>query len=130
MRRILLALVLAPAIAHAQQVVSPVPIPPQTPSAAAEATHVFKAAPGILYGFQVNTGGSSVWVMLFNATTAPADGTVAPVKWWQVAASSTLGVSFAPIGLQLSTGISVACSTTGPFTKTATSTCEFSGDVQ
>ena len=104
--------------------------PPVTPSGAAESSHVFKAAAGVLYGFQVNTGASAVWVMVFNATSAPADGAVTPIKWYQVAANSTLTVTYIPVAIQLSTGITIVCSTTGPFTKTASSTCVFSGEAQ
>jgi hypothetical protein len=116
--------------AHAQQVSYPPPMPPQAPSTAAEASHVFKAGPGWLPEFQVNSGAVSVWVMLFNAVAAPGDGAVTPVKWYQLPAASTLGVSFTPVALQFTTGITAVCSTTGPFTKTATATCTFSGEVQ
>jgi hypothetical protein len=70
--------------------------------------------------------------MLVDAAAVPAAGgaVVAPVKWWQVAVNSTLAVSWAPTALQLANGIILLCSTTGPFTYTATSTCEFSGETQ
>lgn len=116
--------------AHAQQVSYFPPMLPQAPSTATESNHVFKAGPGWIPEFQVNSGAVSVWVMLFNAVAAPADGAVTPVKWYQLPAASTLGASFSPVALQFTTGMTAVCSTTGPFTKTATATCTFSGEVQ
>ena len=66
--------------------------------------------------------------MLFNLTALPANGAVTPVAWWQVPAGSTLSVSEAP-ALTMSTGITVGCSTTGPFTLTASALCTFGAGV-
>ena len=126
---ILAAALLWSAPCFAQQIVVPPQVPPVT-SPSVAASIVLKAYPGGLFGFQVNTGAVAVWVMLFNAATVPADGTVAPVKWYQVPQNSTFAVSYVPTQLQFSAGISLACSTTGPFTKTATATCTFSGEIQ
>lgn len=99
------------------------------PSTAAESSRVICNAACVSYGFNLNTGASAVWVLVFDATAAPADGAgQTPVKFYQVAANSTIGVNYE--GLRFNTGMTLVCSTTGPFTKTATSTCTFSGDIR
>lgn len=99
-------------------------------SSTAESSHVLKAGAGTLYGLDVTTGAAAGYVMLFNATSAPADGAVTPIKAWVVSANSSLGVSFIPgPPLAFSAGITATFSTTGPFTKTASSTAFFSGEV-
>jgi hypothetical protein len=98
-------------------------------SAAAEASKVFKASAGNLYAYQVTTGAAAGFVMIFDATSAPADGAVTPVKCVAVAANSTVGVSMEPPEA-FSTGITAVFSTTGCFTKTASATAMFSGDVK
>lgn len=99
------------------------------PSTAAESSRVLCLIPCVLNGFNVNSGASAVWVMLFDATAAPSDGaSQTPLKLYQVAANSTLSVGYA--GLRTNTGAVLVCSTTGPFTKTATATCTFSGDIR
>lgn len=117
-------------------------IQPQTTATAAESSHVFKpAGPANVVKFQVNTGGSAVWVMVFDATTAPTAGTVTGcstvaatrpcvAKWYQVAINSTLTDSWGsgPY-LSLQTGMVVACSSTGPFTLTYSATCVFSAEA-
>jgi len=102
-----------------------------TPSAstAAESSHVFKSSPGNLYAYQVTTGAAAGFVMIFNATSAPADGAVTPAKCVTVAANSTVGVSMNPPEA-FSTGITGAFSTTGCFVKTASATATFSWDVK
>lgn len=100
------------------------------PSAALESSHVLKSAGGSLYDFQVNTGGTAVWVMVFDLSSAPSNGTVTPVKWYQVAINSTLSVNFDAGPILFQNGITMVCSSTGPFTLTLTSTCVFSGEVK
>lgn len=98
-------------------------------SSAAEGSKVLKASAGNLYAYQVTTGAAAGYVMLFNATSAPADGAVAPVKCVAVPATSTVGVTVSPPEY-FSTGITAVFSTTGCFTKTASATAMFSGDVK
>lgn len=98
-------------------------------SGAAEGSKVFKASAGNLYAYQVTTGASAGYVMIFNATSAPADGAVTPTKCVAVAANSTVGVSMNPPEA-FSTGITAVFSTTGCFTKTVSATAMFSGDVK
>ncbi len=98
-------------------------------STSAESAKVFKSSAGNLYAYQVTTGASAGYVLLFNATSAPIDGAVTPVKCVSVAANSTVGVSMNPPEY-FSTGITAVFSTTGCFTKTASATAMFSGDVK
>ncbi len=113
------------------QTPSPSAITGLTPvvSSAAESGHVFKASAGNLYAYQVTTGAAPGYVMLFNATSAPVDGAVTPVKCVAVPAGTTVGVSNNPPEA-FSTGITAVFSTTGCFTKTASATAMFSGDVK
>ena len=112
-------------------------------STVVESSHVFKNnGPATAVDFQVNNiSGSVVWVMLFDAASAPSAGAVTScssygaarpcvAKWYQVAANSTIGVSWSPGPfLQLQTGQVIACSSTGPFTLTYSSNCIFSGEA-
>lgn len=100
---------------------------PATLSVASSA--VLLAGPGYLNGVQVNSTSAAVWVLLFNATSAPSNGAVTPVKAWQIGTNQTLAASWAGAALQLGIGITVACSTTGPTTLTLSGTCTFSGEV-
>lgn len=104
------------------------PIPPVV-SASAEANHVIKASCDAVAGcrlidFQVTStvGG---YVLVFDATAAPADGAVTPVMCWQMSAGS-LGVQLAANPMKFSNGIVLSFSTTGCFTKTASATAFFS----
>ena len=116
-------------------------IQPQATASALESSHVLKSTgPATLVGFQVNnTTASAIWVMVFDAATAPSAGTVTGcsaasssrpcvIKWYQVAANSTLSEKWIPGPFpQLQTGIIVACSSTGPFTLTYSANCTISG---
>lgn len=118
-------------------------IQPQA-SSAAEASHVFKASgPATLVDFSVaNTSGSAIWVFVFDAATAPGNGTVTGcvnagstrpcvAKWYQIAANASMNVTWNPGPFpQLQTGAVIECSSTGPFTLTAaTTTCAMSAEV-
>lgn len=103
---------------------------PISPSGTLESNHVVCAAACNAYGFQVNTTTAAEWVMLFNATTAPVDGAVTPARWYQVPANGTLIVDMTDGGIPIrfTTGWTLVCSTTGPFTKTASALCTFAGE--
>jgi hypothetical protein len=90
---------------------------------------VLKASAGNLFGVTVNAGASAGYLMIFNATSAPADGTVTPIWSMPVAANAGLAFSF-DIPVYCSTGITAVFSTTGPFTKTASATAFISGMVK
>jgi hypothetical protein len=140
----LLALGCLPAQAQQQSFTGPL-VQPQTTASAVESSHVFKTSGGTVNGFQVNnTSGAAVWVMVFDASTAPTGGGAAVtgctttsasrpcvLKWYYVGATSTIGVSWAsgPF-IQSQTGIIIACSSTGPFTLTYSVSCAFSAEVQ
>lgn len=129
MKRLLLAfgLCLLPLAAVAQQQTW-APIPPIV-STSAESSHVIKASCDPVAGcrlidFEVTStvGG---YVLVFDATVAPADGAVTPVKCYQMGAG-TLGVQFAANPMKATSGIVLVFSTTGCFTKTASATAFFS----
>lgn len=71
------------------------------------------------------TAPSSGYAMAFDATSAPADGTVSPPGCWyipppiSVGQSATISMANTPTGVQTTNGITVVFSTTGCFTKTA-----------
>ena len=97
-------------------------------SAAAESSHVLSNAPSDLYGIQVAIGTTAGYLMVFNATSAPADGAVTPALCFNVPASTTINYSPA-YPVPFTTGIVGVFSTTGGFTKTASATAFFSGQV-
>jgi hypothetical protein len=97
-------------------------------SAAAESSHVLKASAGNLLSLTVSSSLSGGWLMIFDATSAPADGTVTPKYVWQISGQSA-SVAW-PNPAAFATGIVVVFSSTGPFTKTTSSTAFFSGQVQ
>ena len=104
-------------------------IAPIATSAAASAL-VVKSSPGNLYGFSVTSGASAGFVLVFNATAAPADGAVTPAACYAIAANSSLSVSWQPgPPLWLDTGITLVFSTTGCFTKTASATAFISAQA-
>ena len=99
-------------------------------STAAEGSKVGCVVGCIATNLQVNSGGTAVWVMVFDATTVPADGaSQTPIKLWQMAINTTLNHAWVN-GLRLINGFVVVCSSTGPFTKTVSNTCTFSVDAQ
>jgi hypothetical protein len=103
-------------------------------SSALEASHVLKAAPGTLYSAYASnlTGGSSGNLLILNATSAPADGVVAPL----VCVPFSGGVASANYAnippASFDTGIvAVVSSATSCFTKTTGALTAFiSGIVQ
>lgn len=99
-------------------------------STAIASAQVIKNSAGNLYGFEITTGGTAGFFMLFNATTAPADGAVTPVKCYIVAANQTVGFSWPSAPLIFTTGIVGVFSSTGCYTKTASATAFISGDAK
>ena len=118
-------------------------IQPQATNTAVEASHVFKTSAANVIDFQVNTDPNAVVVMLFDAAVLPSNGAVVGcvnaatprpcvVKWWQLAASSTLSVTWAPGPFPaLQTGMVLGCSSGAAafFTLTASVHCVFSAEV-
>jgi hypothetical protein len=99
-------------------------------SAAAEASHLIKGAPGNLYSLYVTTGASAGYVMTFNANAAPADGVVSPVECVVAPANSTISISFNGPPDIYSLGIVAVFSSTGCFIKTASPTAFFKARAQ
>jgi len=130
MNRIVLALLaLAGAVLAAPvsaQFLSPV-VP--VVSGAAGSNIVLKTGSGQLNALSAQIGATGGYVMIFDATSAPADGAVTPKYCWQVPANGGMALSW-PTPAIFSAGIVVVFSTTGCFTKTASSTAFFSGQVQ
>jgi hypothetical protein len=99
----------------------PVPGVTTAQTGAAASSLVAKASAGSV----VSISGSAVsgsFIMIFNATSAPADGAVTPLKCWgPMAAAGPFAFGWGPGPvLTMSTGITVVSSSTGCFTKTAT----------
>lgn len=101
-----------------------------TVTSAVASSLIGKASAGNLYGLNVVAGASAGFVMIFNATSAPADGAVTPVKCWSIAANSTLDVQWRALPIYFATGITAVFSTTGCFSKTASATAFFSLDAK
>lgn len=94
-------------------------------SAAAEASSVSKASPGVLYRFTfTNTNAATRYLQFFNSTTVPANGTV-PVLSFACAAGATITETFLH-GKYFSTGLTW-CNSSTAGTKTigaADSVCD------
>lgn len=93
-----------------------------TATAAVASNLVVKGTPGNLYSWVVTSGASAGYVMIFNATTLPADGAVTPADCRVIAANSTIGSGNYDIPERYSAGIVIGFSTTGCFSKTASAT--------
>lgn len=91
---------------------------------------VFKVTPGTLFGVNVTAAATAGYVMIFNSTTIPADGTVTPSRCIPLAANTGLELNYRPIPIYFGTGIAVAFSSTGCFTKTASATAFITADVK
>lgn len=91
-------------------------------TSAAASNLVAKGSAGNLYRATASTAASAGYLMVFNATTAPADGAVTPLMCRQVAANSTVNIDLSAVPAYFSTGITLVFSTTGCFTKTASTT--------
>lgn len=96
----------------------------------AASTLVLKASAGNLYDWRVTSGASAGYVLIYNATTAPADGTVQPFDCVAVAANATVGSSSHIVPERYTTGVVIAFSTTGCFTQTLSATAFIRGRVQ
>lgn len=123
---------LAPAQAQSTNCIVPASLA-ATPviSAVAESGHVLKAAPGCLISVYATIGATGGFLMVFNSITVPVDGAVAPQDCIQVAASTSNFLNWAPQPPEFfSVGVSIAFSTTGCFTKTASATAFFHAIVQ
>lgn len=101
-----------------------------TSTSAAASSRVFKASAGNLYSMELVPGAVSGFLMLFDATSAPVDGAVTPLKCYNVTAGQTLAMAF-PTPIRFGTGITAVFSSGADcYTKTAQNANFISGDVQ
>lgn len=96
---------------------------------------VVKASSGVLKTFEVSadsTLSGAIWyVIVYDATSAPVDGAVTPAKCYQQASGTTqMGGTLGPGGTTYATGITIGVSTTGCFTKTASTHAYIAADFQ
>lgn len=96
-----------------------------TATSAAASAIVLKASAGNLFSINVNATAAG-FIMVFDATAAPADGAVTPVYTFPVAANGGYSTDF-EYPIRCNTGITLVYSSTGPFTKTASATAFMSG---
>lgn len=110
------------------------PVLTATSSAALSANQIIIASPAGLYSFNVSVDSTlsvaAWWIMVYNATTAPVDGAVTPVKCYAMASGATSYSAAFPNPVPFSTGIVIGVSTTGCFTKTASTHAFISGDYK
>ncbi len=99
-------------------------------SAASATNAVLKAAPGTLYGASVTTSTTVGYLMVLNATSLPANGAVSPVACYgPLPASQSFGAAWST-PVTLSTGITLAFSSTGCATLTAATAAFIAGQAQ
>lgn len=90
-------------------------------SAAAENNHALKASPGNLYGvYATNLTATAGFLVVLNATTAPADGAITPLACVPLTANGVASINYVPgPPAVFSTGITaVVTSAVTCFTKT------------
>lgn len=114
--------------------VAPAPASTLAVTASLASNLVAKSSTGALLSFEVSAdstlSGAAWWVMIFNATSAPSDGSVTPAKCYALPSGATAFTGAFPNPAVFSTGITIVASTTGCFTKTASAHAFISGDVQ
>jgi hypothetical protein len=103
-------------------------------SAAAEANHILKGSPGNLYNAYA-TSTVAGYLLIFDATTAPADGAVTPKDCIPGALTQSgiyaASINYNPGPVEIfTTGITASWSSTGCFTKTASATAFIHGSVK
>lgn len=95
---------------------------------------VIKGSAGNLYSFEVSAdttlSAAAWWIMIFNATTLPANGTVTPAKCYAIPSGATSYSGGFNIPVAFSTGITIGVSSTGCFSLTASVHAFLSGDFK
>lgn len=121
------------AVTNAPSAASTSGLTPTTTSALA-ANSVIKASAGNLYSFEVaadsTLSAAAWWIMIYNATSAPGDGAVTPLKCYAMPSGTTSFAAAFPTPVAFSTGITIGVSTNGCFTKAASTHAFISGDAQ
>lgn len=114
----------------------PVVIPSTTKvsTGALAANLVVNGAPSALVTFEVSAdstlSAAAWWIMAYDATTAPADGAVTPAKCYAVPSGATSYSAAFPIPPAFTVGVVLGVSTTGCFTKTASTHAFISADYR
>ena len=100
-------------------------------TAALAANLVVSAAPASLFSFEVSAdstlSAAAWWVMAYDATAAPADGAVTPIKCYALPSGAPSISAGFTTPETFSTGVVIGVSTTGCFTKTASTHAFISG---
>lgn len=103
-------------------------------SASAEATHVLKSAPGIVYSvYAANQTGTAGFLVVLNMASSPSDGAITPLACVALPANGNTSVNYIPGPAAIYSAGIVAVLTSGAncFTKTTgTITGFISGLVQ
>lgn len=107
-------------------------IAPSAPGTATVSNVVLKSTAALLYGFQVTTGATAGIVFVFDNTALPSNGAVTAAmgvkKYYQLAANSTLGVSYSP-PLDMANGAVIGFSSGALLTLTASTTAVMGGEA-
>jgi len=100
-------------------------------TAAAAATLVLKAGPGVLHQIQAaNHTATAGFLVVLNVTSAPADGAILPLACVALPANGTASLDYTPYAGAYSVGITaVLTSATSCFTKTTGVITGFIGGV-
>ena len=111
------------------------PFPLQATSSLSASLVVGGAGARTLVGFSAaNNNAAARWVLIYDATAAPGDGTTTPIDFYLLAGvgsppSNAIRVNY-NIPARTLVGLVFVCSSTGPFTKTAATDCAFSVQAQ
>lgn len=103
-------------------------------TAALAANLVVKASAGNLYGFNVSAtstlSAAAWWLIAYDATSAPVDGAVTPALCYAVPLGTTSINGTLNVPVAFATGITLGVSTTGCFTKTASTQAFIAADYK
>ena len=107
------------------------PTPTFAQSSALSSSLVLKSSAGSLYSCYVTTGATAGYLMLFDASTAPANGAVTPKECIYCPPNATTSIDMPFLAPEpFTTGIVAVFSSTGPFTLNASTTAFIKGIVQ
>lgn len=90
---------------------------------------VIRAGAGALLGFTGYSSVSGYW-LIFDAAAEPANGAVTPLDCFPYTGGEKFAVDYRVSPISVTTGLTVAFSTTGCFTKTGSATAYISAKVR
>ena len=99
-------------------------------TATAAASLVAKATGGQLYAFSGTAGASAGYFLIFDATSAPSNGTVTPKFCYPVAIGGNFDKSWGAYPVPFQNGIVIEFSTTGCFSATSSSTAFITAQIR